>query len=165
MKNIINAILDFLRNINEKYRIINEQARKNQRDLINYDFAHAAAFELGECFRGERFPLCAEIRGANSFSIEKVKLSDDHTKTQILMGLQRDSLIKCGAPEVYEKMTELMNQCIFNQVRYFLIPSCGSDFPLMFPMLSHGITIRGVRETASEVQIAVLVNWAPDRRI
>lgn len=162
---MINAIIDFFRNINEKYRIINEQTRKNQRDLANYDFAHVVAFELGECFRGENFPLCTEIRGANSFSIEKVKVSDDHTKTQILIGLQRNCPMKSGAPEVYEKTTCLMNQCIFNQVRYSLIPSCGSDFPFMFPMLAHGITIRGVRETASEVQISVLVNWAPEYRI
>ena len=165
MGKIFKSIVDFFHNINEKYRIINEQTRKSQRDIINYDFAHEAALEMGECFRGENFPLCAGITGANSFNIEKVKLSDDHKSTRILMGLQRDCPTKSGVPEVYEKIKESMNQTIYNQIRYFLLPSCGSEFQFMFPMLAHGLKILGVRETASEIQISVHVNWVPDYRI
>ena len=159
--NLFKFIADFIRNVNEKYRLRNENTRKAIRNSILCDIAFQVAVDLGQIFSGETFPLCAPIKGPNSFEIKKVAVDEKYHCTKILFGLQKSFLEKNGIPEVMEKLVSSMNSSITNNVRYGIGRTAGKEFAFLYPALAAGVIVKGARETPAEILIAVWVNVYP----
>ncbi|MCR4719643.1 MAG: hypothetical protein K5768_08465 [Firmicutes bacterium] len=154
-------IEDYLHNINEKYRVQNENTRKTIRDSILHDIAFQVAVDLGQIFCGQTFPLCAPIKGPDSFETKRISVDSTYHCTKILFGIQKSYLERNGVPEVLDKIVSMMNSRINTNVRYGIGRATGKDFAFLYPALSAGVIVKGAREVAAEILIVVWVNVYP----
>ncbi len=154
-------IKDYLHNVNEKYRYQNENTRKTIRDSILHDIAFQVAVDLGQIFCGQTFPLCAPIKGPDSFEIKKIAVDEKCHCTKVLFGIQKSYFERNGIPEVMDKIVSTMNSSIHNKVRYGIGRATGKDFAFLYPALSAGVIVKGAREIAAEILIVVWVNVYP----